>query len=362
MPEGQGRQRQPATAIAGRRTTYSAHVGGGSMSFDSAGQPLPRHRRRRRPVRRRAATGYAPLDQRYPQRYDARNTAANTNDLRGKILRIQPLRERGRRARRRHDVRRSRPATCSRPGRRRRSPRSTRWASATRSRSRRPEARPARSWSASTAPTRATNSATRGPAGHHRVEPRHQARLLRLAAVRRRQLGRQHATSATRSRAARPARASTARRRRSPTSRRTTPACRPSPARPSRADVWHKRTGDHPARFAIPTASARRSRSPARSTTTTPPTRRTTKWPAYYDGAWLDPRPLAELVARDAHQGRRRVGMLRVNGLFGTSQFGTPGHIVSDPGQVRPGRRRSTWPRGASTAAARSCPRARPAG
>ena len=35
--------------------------------------------------------GYAPMDQRYPERYDARNTSANTNDLRGKILRIKPL-------------------------------------------------------------------------------------------------------------------------------------------------------------------------------------------------------------------------------------------------------------------------------
>src|SRR5690606_27880545 len=34
---------------------------------------------------------YAPIDQRYPERYDARNTSANTNDLRGKILRIKPL-------------------------------------------------------------------------------------------------------------------------------------------------------------------------------------------------------------------------------------------------------------------------------
>src|SRR5690606_15298656 len=36
------------------------------------------------------ANGGAPLDQRYPQRYDARNTSANTNDLRGAILRIKP--------------------------------------------------------------------------------------------------------------------------------------------------------------------------------------------------------------------------------------------------------------------------------
>jgi hypothetical protein len=37
-----------------------------------------------------ANRGYSPIDQRYEHRYDARNTAANTNDLRGKILRIKP--------------------------------------------------------------------------------------------------------------------------------------------------------------------------------------------------------------------------------------------------------------------------------
>ena len=80
------------------------------------------HRRRQAELRLRRATStsasattptrstqgrnwYAPIDQRYPQRYDARNTSANTNDLRGKILRIKPLRERRRRARPRHHLR-----------------------------------------------------------------------------------------------------------------------------------------------------------------------------------------------------------------------------------------------------------------
>ena len=75
--------------VAGQ-TTYSAHVGGGSMSFDSAGDLYIGTGDDVDPFGL-GGNGYAPLDQRYPQRYDSRNTSANTNDLRGKILRIHPL-------------------------------------------------------------------------------------------------------------------------------------------------------------------------------------------------------------------------------------------------------------------------------
>ena len=75
--------------VAGQNT-YSAHVGGGSISFDSAGDLYIGTGDDVDPFGQ-GGNGYAPLDQRYPERYDARNTAANTNDLRGKVLRIRPL-------------------------------------------------------------------------------------------------------------------------------------------------------------------------------------------------------------------------------------------------------------------------------
>ena len=78
-----------ADGVAGQ-STYSAHVGGGSMSFDSAGDLYIGTGDDVDPFGQ-GGNGYAPLDQRYPQRYDSRNTSANTNDLRGKVLRIHPL-------------------------------------------------------------------------------------------------------------------------------------------------------------------------------------------------------------------------------------------------------------------------------
>ena len=104
---------------------------------------------------------------------DAARSAINTNDLRGKILRIKvkdgditPPRPTSVRAGRT----RSRPATCSRSSTvrrsRRRSPRSTRWASGTRSASR--STRTTSRTSATTRPTRghrSSSTALRAPAG-----------------------------------------------------------------------------------------------------------------------------------------------------------------------------------------------------
>ncbi|MEV7808718.1 ThuA domain-containing protein [Microbispora sp. NPDC088329] len=66
------------------------HVGGASLVFDSEGNlylgvgddtspNAPGH------------NGYPPMDHRASERWDARKTAANTADLRGKILRIKPI-------------------------------------------------------------------------------------------------------------------------------------------------------------------------------------------------------------------------------------------------------------------------------
>lgn len=73
---------------SGATTNWPAHTGGAGMDFDGAGNlyigvgddvnPYDANR------------DYSPIDQRYENRYDARNTSANTNDLRGKVLRIKP--------------------------------------------------------------------------------------------------------------------------------------------------------------------------------------------------------------------------------------------------------------------------------
>jgi plastocyanin len=74
----------------GPRDSGPGHVGGAGLDFDSAGNlylgvgddvspNAPGHNR------------YAPLDYRSSERWDARKTAANTADLRGKVLRIRPL-------------------------------------------------------------------------------------------------------------------------------------------------------------------------------------------------------------------------------------------------------------------------------
>ena len=74
----------------GPRDSGPGHVGGAGLDFDSNGNlylgvgddvspNAPGHNR------------YAPMDYRSSERWDARKTAANTADLRGKVLRIKPL-------------------------------------------------------------------------------------------------------------------------------------------------------------------------------------------------------------------------------------------------------------------------------
>ena len=119
------------------------------------GQPVPVARATTRTRSPRTATRRSTTRRTATRSFDARRSAGNTNDLRGKILRIQPE---GRAA-----ATRSRRATCSAQGTARRpSPRSTRWACATRSGSR-STATTATSTSATTrrTPTRPTRCAAR---------------------------------------------------------------------------------------------------------------------------------------------------------------------------------------------------------
>ena len=101
------------------------------------------------------------------------------------------------------------------------------------------------------------------------------------------------------------------------------------------ADVWHKRTGDHPARFAIPTRSSPQESisGPVYDYDAANPS--DTKWPAYYDGAWLI-LDRAQNWWRETRIKDDGSGMLRVNGMFDTSQFGTPNHTYPLPVKFGP--------------------------
>ncbi len=79
----------PSGFPGGPQDSGPGHVGGAGLDFDSAGNlylgigddvspNAPGH------------NGYTPLDYRSQERWDARKTAANTADLRGKIIRITP--------------------------------------------------------------------------------------------------------------------------------------------------------------------------------------------------------------------------------------------------------------------------------
>ena len=79
----------PSGFPGGPTDSGPGHVGGAGLDFDSDGNlylgvgddvspNAPGH------------SGYAPMDHRAQERWDARKTSANTADLRGKVLRIKP--------------------------------------------------------------------------------------------------------------------------------------------------------------------------------------------------------------------------------------------------------------------------------
>ena len=314
--------------VAGQ-TTYSAHVGGGSISFDSNGDLYIGTGDDVDPFGQ-GGNNYAPLDQRYPQRYDARNTPRTRTTCAARSSGSIRCPTAGPAA-----ATRSRPGTCSRPARRTRSPRSTRWASATRSRSRPTRSIRARSWSASTAPTRRQQQRHARPGRRDRVGPRHQARLLRLAAVRGRQLGRQqllplhvperpvrHALRllgdgdpervAEQHRPADHPRPGRRRRRVAQAHRRASGAVR-DPGPVGAAGVGHRTDLQLRRLEPVRRPSGRRTTTAPGSSSTAPRT----------GGARRASRTTAAAI-------------LRVNGLFGSSQFGNPGHSYPIPVKFGP--------------------------
>ena len=129
-----------------------------------------------------ANRNWTPIDQRYEHRYDARNTSANTNDLRGKILRIKP------RANAdgapgvgtTYDIP---PGNMFAPGTEKTKPEIYAMGFRNPFTVHADPDRPGVVVVGEYGPDSGTNSADARPGGHHRVEPRHQAGLPRLAVL-----------------------------------------------------------------------------------------------------------------------------------------------------------------------------------
>ena len=187
QPRRRRRDRRPATA--NRRSTSAATSADQNvplMTADGSGLTgttptvTSRWRWQQRPGYQHPARGglfNAPF-------VDARRTAQNTNDLRGKVLRITvkaddiSAAEENDARRRVHGPRRQ---PLSRSARTRPGPRSTRWASGTRSGSR--STRTTSRTSATTRPTRRSPRAVPRAGGHGPVRDRARAGELRLAAL-----------------------------------------------------------------------------------------------------------------------------------------------------------------------------------
>src|ERR687897_235278 len=69
---------------------WPAHTGGAGLDFDPEGNLYLGVGDDVNPFGT-GQNGFGPMDQQYEHRYDARNTSANTNDLRGKVLRFDPI-------------------------------------------------------------------------------------------------------------------------------------------------------------------------------------------------------------------------------------------------------------------------------
>jgi hypothetical protein len=79
----------PSGFPGGPTDSGPGHVGGAGLDFDSAGNLYLGVGDDVSP-NASGHSGYAPMDYRSAERWDARKTAANTADLRGKVLRIKP--------------------------------------------------------------------------------------------------------------------------------------------------------------------------------------------------------------------------------------------------------------------------------
>jgi glucose/arabinose dehydrogenase/type 1 glutamine amidotransferase len=325
-PNGDGVPNQPSP-------NWPAHSGGAGLDFDSEGNLYLGVGDDVNPFGE-GQDGYGPMDPRYPHRYDARNTAANTNDLRGKILRITPMDEIA-------------PGAEPELGETYTVPQGNMFAPGT------PETRPEIyamgfrqpfTLDADVAepgtvvvgeygPDSNANSATRGPSGiiewNHITGPGFYGWPLCTG---------DNSQANSYNRWTYPSGPSGERydcntaqiANESPNNSGLDQL--PGPAEP--ADIWHKRTGDYPEEFGLPPGAAHEPNSGAiyRYDADNPSE---TKWPAYYDGSWL--------ILNRAHNWWREVRLtdsgdevLRVNDFFQPGQFGSPNHNFPIPVEFGP--------------------------
>jgi glucose/arabinose dehydrogenase len=313
---------------------WPAHTGGAGVDFDSDGNLYLGVGDDVNPFGT-GQNGYAPMDQQYEHRYDARNTAANTNDLRGKVLRIDPLEE-------------IEPGAEPGIGATYAIPEGNMFPVGTADT--RPEiyamgfrqpftvqadpAQPGTIVVGEYGPDSATNNANRGPAGivewNHITEPGF--------------FGWPFCTGDT-------SNANSYNRYTYPSgpsgerydcSQATIPNESefntglddvPGPAEP--ADVWHKRTGEHPPEFGLPSLGSPQEAVTGPIYRYDPDNPSETKWPAYYDGSWLI-LDRGQNWWREARIQDDGGGLLRVNDFLQPNQFGTPGHTSVIPVRFGP--------------------------
>jgi glucose/arabinose dehydrogenase len=312
---------------------WPAHSGGAGLEFDSEGNLYLGVGDDVNPFGE-GQDGYAPMDERYEHRYDARNTAANSNDLRGKVLRITPLDEIAAGAEPGLGTTYEVPAgNMFEPG----------------TADTRPEiyamgfrqpftievdpANPGTVAVGEYGPDAATNSDTRGPSGivewNHITGPgffgwpfctgdNSSANSYNRYEYATDTSGPRYDCAAA-----------------------TVPNESPHNTgldelpTPEAADVWHKRSGGHPEEFGIPGAGQAGEPNSGAIYRYDPDNPSDTKWPAYYDGSWL--------ILDRAHSWWREVrmkadssGPLEVNDFFQPNQFGQPTHNFAIPIEFGP--------------------------
>jgi len=324
---------QDGDGVPGQQSSnHPGHVGGAGLTFDSAGDLYLAIGDDVNPFGQ-GGDGYSQIDQRHPERYDARNTAANTNDLRGKLLRITPMAE-----------------ASGEPGvgTTYEIPDGNMFAPGTEDT--RPEIlamgfrnpftvqtdpdHPGTAFVADYGPDAGTNDPERGPSGivewNHITEPGFYGWPFCTG---------DNSTENTYFRFEFPDGPSGAQfdcgaesiPNESPNNTGLSEI--PGPAVP--ADVWHKRTGDHPERFGLPTVGSPQEPNVGAVYDYDPDNPSETKWPAYYDGSWL-------ILDRSQNWWREvrltddRSEVLRVNGFFQPDQFGEPEHTFPIPLEFGP--------------------------
>ncbi len=314
-------------------SNWPAHTGGAGLDFDSEGSLYLGVGDDVNPYGV-GQDGYGPMDQRFEHRYDARNTAANTNDLRGKILRIDPLET-------------ITPGAEPGVGTTYEIPAGNMFPPGTADT--RPEiyamgfrqpftihadpGDPGTVVVGEYGPDSGANDANRGPAGiiewNHITEPGFFGWPLCTG---------DGSTANSYNRYTYPSGPSGPRYDCSAgeipneSSFNTGLADIPGPAEP--ADVWHKRNGEHPIEFDLPPASYQEPvTGPIYRYDAGNPSE--TKWPAYYDGSWLI-LDRGNNWWREARLRDDGSGLLRVNRFFQPGQFGPPDNNFPIPIEFGP--------------------------